>query len=891
MLRTARTLLTLSVLSLLFPGSSQAGKIGPEFRVNTTIDNSFTAFGQFERAPAVASSSTTGNFVVVWGSGIGDGSSVGVFGQRFAPDGSKLGGQFKVNTFTSAAQNTPAVAAAANGDFVVTWHSFGQDGSGYGVFGQRYAADGTARGSEFRVNNFTFNHQMSSAVSSAPGGDFVVVWNSQGQDGSLNGVLGRRYAADGTALGNEFTVNSFTPQAQSAPAVATAPSGNFVVVWNSDTQDGNSTGVFGRRFAANGTPQGTEFRVNSFTARAQAFPSVATAANGDFMVVWHSDQVSAFRPHVYARRFAADATPYGPEQQVNTFTGNGFTLSNGRTFADVATTATGDFVVSWQSHAQDGSEYGIVGRQLGPDGTPRAGEFLVNTYTTSQQVAPAVAATGSNFVVVWRNSPVIHVTETDGQLFEDTCKTFTLSPSSTSVGVMMTIATLNVTGPSCPWTAVPNASWIHVSLPGTGNGNGTVEYMIEPNYGASRTGTITIAGKTFTVQQSGCAYTINPTGVGVGAGAGAGAIHVSTNDPGCPWTATSNAAWLTITSGGSGMAGGTVTYAVAANTGARRTGTLTVAGQTFTVVQANAMQHGDGNGDGRADILWRHATSGEDYLWMMNGTTLAGAGSIGGVPDTSWKIAGQGDYNGDGKSDVLWHNSADGQVYVWLMDGLTVTSTGSVGTVADLDWQIVGSRDNDGDGKSDVLWWNSTTGEVYLWTMNGLTYTGASVGTVADTNWRIVGTGDYDGDGHADVLWRNQTTGGVYTWRLNGANVIGAGFTATVADLQWKVVAQGDYDGDGKSDVLWRHDGTGEVYVFLMNGVDIGTAASVATVSDLDWRVAGGGDYDGDGKSDMLWRHATTGDTYIAFMNGAAVLGGGPAGTVADTSWQIVHTR
>jgi hypothetical protein len=56
---------------------------------------------------------------------------------------------------------------------------------------------------------------------------------------------------------------------------------------------------------------------------------------------------------------------------------------------------------------------------------------------------------------------------------------------------------------------------------------------------------------------------------------------------GCTWTATSNAAWLTITSGSSGNGNGNISFNIAANTGPARTGTLTIGGQTFTVSQAN----------------------------------------------------------------------------------------------------------------------------------------------------------------------------------------------------------------------------------------------------------------------------------------------------------------
>jgi large repetitive protein len=77
--------------------------------------------------------------VVAWTSSGGyGGTPPDVFGQRYASDGTPLGPEFRINTFTTNAQNRSAAAADPAGNFVVTWDSYGQDGSAAGVFGQRY---------------------------------------------------------------------------------------------------------------------------------------------------------------------------------------------------------------------------------------------------------------------------------------------------------------------------------------------------------------------------------------------------------------------------------------------------------------------------------------------------------------------------------------------------------------------------------------------------------------------------------------------------------------------------------------------------------------------------------------------------------------------------------
>jgi hypothetical protein len=145
----------------------------------------------------------------------------------------------------------------------------------------------------------------------------------------------------------------------------------------------------------------------------------------------------------------------------------------------------------------------------------------------------------------------------------------------------------------CAWTATSQATWITITAGASGNGNGTVQYSVAANTaGASRTGSITAAGQTVTITQAGtgptCMYNIAPNSASYPATASSGNVAVTTQ-AGCAWAATSQAAWIAITSGASGSGNGTVQYTVAANPDpAGRTGTLTVATQTVTISQAGS---------------------------------------------------------------------------------------------------------------------------------------------------------------------------------------------------------------------------------------------------------------------------------------------------------------
>ena len=170
--------------------------------------------------------------------------------------------------------------------------------------------------------------------------------------------------------------------------------------------------------------------------------------------------------------------------------------------------------------------------------------------------------------------------------------TYAISAPSVAIAAPGGAGTVAVsTGTNCTWTATSNAAWVTVTVGGSGTGNGVVSFSVEANPGPVRTSTIAVAGRTFTVTQAAatvpCTYAIGATSAAIAAPGGTGTVAVSTAT-GCAWAAASNAAWITVTSGASGTGNGAVAFSVAANTGGVRTGTITVAGQTFTVTQAAA---------------------------------------------------------------------------------------------------------------------------------------------------------------------------------------------------------------------------------------------------------------------------------------------------------------
>jgi hypothetical protein len=387
--------------------------VGPEFQANT-----FTPGPQ--TLPVVAADAT-GGFVVVWQSGsysiAPDGSRTGVFSQRHAANGMRLGGETRVNTYTLGPQGAPAIGMAPTGEFVVAWTGgttyggYEQDGSASGVFVQRYDGTGMPAGPEFRANTYTPRIQARPAVAVDGGGGFVVVWESgnyflASQDGSRTGIFGQRYDASGAPLGTEFQVNTYTTDNQRIPAVAADTAGNFVVVWQSGSyyggQDGSGSGVFGQRFSSTGASVGPEFQVNTYTTGYQGVPAVAMDDGGRFVVVWQSQQTgSGYAYAVVGRQFDAAGIPAGDEFAVGAYT------TGSQSQPAVAADGAGNFVVVWDAYdypPPDGSSLAVFAQHFASTGDPLSPEFQVNTYTTGAQSRPDIARAGtSDFVIVWQS--------------------------------------------------------------------------------------------------------------------------------------------------------------------------------------------------------------------------------------------------------------------------------------------------------------------------------------------------------------------------------------------------------------------------------------------------------------------------------------------------------
>ena len=302
---------------------------------------------------------------------------------------------------------------------------------------------------------------------------------------------------------------------------------------------------------------------------------------------------------------------------------------------------------------------------------------------------------------------------------------------------------------------------------------------------------------------------------------------------------------------------------------------------------------GDFNGDGRADVLLRHAGTGRWHYYPMNGRWVyTGAGEAALTPNLAWAVAGIGDFNGDGCDDVLLRRSDTGRWYFYPLNGRRVLAgRGEAPLTTDFAWAVAGIGDLDGDGRDDVLMRHGDTGRWRYYPMDGRTASrGAGLANLPpDLAWAAAGVGDFDGDGRDDVLLRHGDTGRWRYYPMNGRRALaGRGSVPLASNLAWAVAGIGDMNRDGRDDVLLRHGDTGRWHYYPMHGRRVLAGRGGAPLTtDLAWAVAGIGDMNGDGRSDVLVRGDSGAWHYYPMSGRRSLSGAGRVNLPAEAAWQV----
>ena len=187
----------------------------------------------------VASDGT--NYLAIWRSEGQDGSYAGIYAQLIDNSGNKIGSEIQINTYTLNNQKSPDVASNGT-NYLVVWAS--EKSEGYDISGQFLDLSGNKIGSEFQLNTYTLNDQSGPCIRS-DGNNYLVIWGTDGQDGDGYGIFGQFFDQEGNTLGVEFHVSDHTMNNQSYPTLYSNGI-NYLVAWHSEEQDGNGYGVYSR---------------------------------------------------------------------------------------------------------------------------------------------------------------------------------------------------------------------------------------------------------------------------------------------------------------------------------------------------------------------------------------------------------------------------------------------------------------------------------------------------------------------------------------------------------------------------------------------------------------------------------------------------------------------
>ena len=310
----------------------------------------------YKWGPSVAPISN-GGFVVVWMSDEQDGSSTGIFGQRFGAGGVKTGPEFQVNSEAWGAQERPDVTLLSTGQFVVVWNTSSNPSAG--VFAQVFASDGLKVGAEFEVAT-SGRHARLAPLSE---GQAIVVWDD-------DGVFGRRFSASSGPVAGYFEVSASGQDSAEKAAIASTSGGGWSIAWEAAPAGAKLftpeyiDDIYLRRYNSDGTSTGQGTMVNTVVVKQQFDATVASSASGSWAVFWGSgDQPGTGESGIYGHRFDAQGESLGPEFRVSTNADGNQELPHAAFFAD------GSFVVTWTDDSGlDGDNEGIFAQRFDKDG-------------------------------------------------------------------------------------------------------------------------------------------------------------------------------------------------------------------------------------------------------------------------------------------------------------------------------------------------------------------------------------------------------------------------------------------------------------------------------------------------------------------------------------------
>ncbi|NLW82442.1 MAG: hypothetical protein GXY42_12350, partial [Desulfovibrionales bacterium] len=287
--------------------AADGSTVGPEITIGALSVGS-------QEHPAVAAL-PGGGFVITCFSLRQGSDGYDIYSQSFAADGSTSGTATRVNTQTEGYQVNPSVATLSDGGHVIVW----SDRWTQKIYAQHFAPDGSAVGGEKLISAYTKDSFSHSAIAALENGGYVIAWSSSERDDEGFGVYVQRFEADGSYVGPEQRINAIITSNQEFPAIAALNDGGYIITWQSLNTDGRHD-IYSQRFSSGGVTIGEVARINTITTPLQSETAVTALSDGGYVITWQNFDTNTLDNDIYARRFAANGVALGAETQINTYT-------------------------------------------------------------------------------------------------------------------------------------------------------------------------------------------------------------------------------------------------------------------------------------------------------------------------------------------------------------------------------------------------------------------------------------------------------------------------------------------------------------------------------------------------------------------------------------------
>jgi hypothetical protein len=356
----------------------------PDFQVS---ENAQIPAGKGHPAIAVDGS---GNFTVVWTDNRHGNEDI--YAQRYTSEGTALGSNFKVNDdFGMLMQRFPSISVDSSGNFIIVWED-NRTGNN-DIFTQLYSSDGTTLGSNFKVNDDIGNAwQGYSFVYRNGNANFIITW-ADDRDGNSD-IYAQRYSHDGIVLGSNFKVNDDTGTAgQNNPSISADDSGKFCIAWG-DERNGNWD-IYIQRYSSNGTTLGSNSKVNDDQGNIDHnYPSISINCIGSFIISWWDGRSGG--GDIYAQRYTSNGIPLGSNFKVNDDIGNSDQWSTKNSVCD-----SGNFVITWWDTRNNDRD--VYAQCYSYDGIKLGINFLVTSTGNGMQRYPDVKLWNKRIYNTWED--------------------------------------------------------------------------------------------------------------------------------------------------------------------------------------------------------------------------------------------------------------------------------------------------------------------------------------------------------------------------------------------------------------------------------------------------------------------------------------------------------